>query len=119
MDRRREPRFDCQLPVCVTPLAGNSASLKGILTNISPQGARIAVSAPLDLNVPVRVDTGDVFLLGDVCYCHPEPGGYSVGVVLAHSVGANGSLSAFLTALMSSSGEQAWEIPKVRAVSRG
>jgi hypothetical protein len=115
MDRRREPRFDCQLPVCVTALAGNSTPLDGILMNISPQGARIVLSAPLSPNIPVRVDIGDVFLLGDVCYCHLEAGGHSVGITLAHTVGSDGSLGA----LMNSLGEHSWKKPKARAVCQG
>ncbi|MBL8228431.1 MAG: PilZ domain-containing protein [Bryobacterales bacterium] len=102
MERRREPRFDCRKPAIVTLLSSNAPPIPATLQNISGRGARITAECAVPLSAPVRIDAGDLLLLGDVCYCHQEANGFALGIALAHSV----SDVAALTALMGSLAEE-------------
>jgi hypothetical protein len=86
VERRKEPRFDCRQPATLHCLSGSHAACAGILMNISGKGARMVVDRPFPINMPVRIDAGDMLLLAEICYCRPESGGFSLGLALSHSL---------------------------------
>ena len=82
MDRRAEPRVPTDLIARLTVLAEPSITVEGRVINASGRGLRILVDAPVPVNLPVRIDTGDSVLLGEICYCAPEGGHFGVGLQL-------------------------------------
>lgn len=99
MERRREPRFPCNQPARITCLSGQEQSFDGLLVNLSGRGLRIALTTPIPVNIPIRIDVGDMLLLGDICYCRKEDDVYSVGVALAHSILEMSALTHLMTRL--------------------
>jgi len=86
VERRKEPRFQIDQTARITNLRTREV-LDAQLLNISGRGARVSVPSQLPINTPLRIDVGDVMLLGDVCYCRMDAiNRFSVGVALAHSI---------------------------------
>ena len=83
-DRRSELRFPVRQPVTVTDLTHPQEAFTGWISDISERGMRLLTDRRLALETPVRVETSNVLFLGEVCYCHPEGTGYSVGLELEH-----------------------------------
>ena len=86
VERRRVPRLDLNAPVEVRVLAGNKPSRGGRVADISGRGLKLLVESPLGAGTLIRVDAGQLMLLGEVCYCRPDQGQWAVGVELEHAL---------------------------------
>jgi hypothetical protein len=86
MEQRSEPRFDENRPVRVTVLREPQRELAGRIENVSGRGMRIALDQPVPGREVVKLEWDGTLLLGEVCYCEREPGGYGVGVKLEHAL---------------------------------
>ena len=100
VDRRREPRFDCQQPVRIQNLLDKDTVLEGTLLNISGKGLQIALPAKMAVSTPIRIDIGDLMLLGDVCNIREQDDNWVAGVVLAHSIPGVSALSQLVLRLL-------------------
>jgi hypothetical protein len=83
-DRRSELRYPVRQAVTITDLTHDRESFPGFLVDISERGMRLLVDRRVPLETPVRVETGDILFLGEVCYCNPEGDAYSIGLALEH-----------------------------------
>ncbi len=92
MDRRREPRFDCRQKVRLVNL-GTDEEMEATLANVSGRGMQLRTARRIALSTPVRVDYGEILLLGDVCYCQTEASGFLCGIKLAHTLSGGAALS--------------------------
>ncbi len=86
MERRKEARVSSTQPALLTILGGEGRKLPVTIENRSQSGLAIRVSQALPLSSPVRIDTGDQLLLGEVCHCSPSGDGYVVGLQVEHVV---------------------------------
>src|SRR5262249_44804153 len=100
VDRRREPRFDCQQPARIQNLVEKSTVLEGTLLNISGKGLQISFPAKMAVSTPIRIDIGDLMLLGDVCNIREQGDNWIAGVVLAHSIPGVSALSQLVLRLL-------------------
>src|SRR5262245_53143274 len=99
MERRREERFPCNQPARVTCLVSGGEGMDGVVINLSGRGLRVTTKHAIAVGTALRIDVGDMMLLGDVCYCRREGEDYSVGVALAHSILEMSALSKLMTRL--------------------
>jgi hypothetical protein len=86
MEQRSEPRFDENQPVRVTVLREPQRELGGRIENVSGRGLRIVLDEPIADCEVVKLEWDGTLLLGEVCYCEREPGGYGVGLKLEHAL---------------------------------
>jgi len=84
VERRSEVRFDVDCPVRVTTLDCHAMRWTGTIRNHSGRGMRLSVPQAIDAGTPLRIDAGNVMLLGEACYCRPQGDGYQVGVRVEH-----------------------------------
>lgn len=82
MDRRQEPRFETDQPATVTLLGEGRFTRPAVIKNVSGRGMRVQLDEPLPLNAAVRVDAGNMMLLGEVCYCEPDGRFHAIGIML-------------------------------------
>ncbi len=80
MEQRSHPRFDANEPVHVTVLSEPEALFSGRLTNYSTSGIGLWIDGRIPFGSVVRVEWSDGLLIGEVCYCSPRDGGYSLGL---------------------------------------
>lgn len=95
MDRRREPRFECQQPARIINLR-NDETLDGWVINVSGRGMQVRLPRRLPVNTPVRLDYGDTLLLGDICYCQDDGDTALCGIILAHSLLGTSALASLM-----------------------
>lgn len=104
MERRRSNRFFLDRPVRVTLLTPNSARdlvFEARMLDLSENGMRVLLDAPVAAGSPIRVDADSCIFLGEVCYCAPDPeGGWSAGVVLEQPLDSLEDLARLTEALM-------------------
>lgn len=87
VDRRKEPRFQPNLPVTVTVLGyPPGPTLKGRVMDVSGSGIRLSVPLPVALGAPVKVEANETLSLGEVCRCLPDGDGYELGLQLSHTL---------------------------------
>lgn len=86
MERRAEIRFPAGMEIQVTVLGEDKRVLRAVLLNVSGRGARLRVSEPLPVDAALSFEWDNAMLLGEVCYCASDEGGFSVGVELRHSL---------------------------------
>lgn len=87
MDRRSEPRAEANAPAVITELGSHPRRpAGGVVQDISGNGMRIRLSRAIACNAAVRVETGDMLYLGEVVRCEPDGEGFSVGLMLRHSL---------------------------------
>jgi hypothetical protein len=84
VERRSEVRFDVDCPARVTTLDCHATCWDGTIRNLSGWGMRLSVPQAIAAGTPLRIDAGNVMLLGEVCYCIPEGDGHRVGVIVEH-----------------------------------
>lgn len=85
-ERRREPRVPADLAVTVRLLSGAPEPLPARIVEMSGSGLLLISSRPLPVSAPVRIEGGDMLLLGEVCRCESEPGAARVAVQVRHSL---------------------------------
>jgi PilZ domain len=102
MERRNEPRVEANEPVIVTELgASRRYPIGGMIQDISGGGMLIKLSHALALNAPVRIETKDMLLLGEVARCEPDGEEYRIGLMIHHSLRDLQDLEKLNRALMS------------------
>src|SRR5580704_11407439 len=80
MEQRSRPRFDADEPVHLTVLSESEAEFSGRLTNCSSYGIGLWIDGRIPFGSIVRVEWSGALLIGEVCYCTPREGGYSLGL---------------------------------------
>ncbi len=86
MDSRSEPRHETDQNIQVTVLGRSELKITGQIVNLSGKGARLMLGAPIPIGTAVKIEWNQTLLLGEVCYCRPEAGGFSAGVELEHAL---------------------------------
>jgi hypothetical protein len=86
VERRKEPRATVRQPATVTILNEEGGKLPAMIENRSPSGVSLRVSRAIPLSAPVRIDTGEEMLLGEVCHCSRQETGFLVGLQVEHVV---------------------------------
>jgi hypothetical protein len=86
MERRTELRFPAGREIQVTVLGEDKRVLQAVLLNVSGRGARIHVPEPVPVDAALSFEWDNAMLLGEVCYCASDAGGFAVGVELRHSL---------------------------------
>jgi hypothetical protein len=100
-ETRREQRLPANTPVTVTVLGilGEPKAI-GTVLDMSGSGLRLELSLPLPCGAPVKLETNDVLMLGEVVRCEPLGQSYSVGLSLSHSLAALSELERLNRALL-------------------
>ena len=57
------------------------------------------ISQPVPCGAPVRIDTSEILLLGEVCRCVPEEGAYTLGIQLSETLNVREDLPRLRDAL--------------------
>lgn len=87
MERRCELRVEANEPAVVTPLGAQAQSRRpmgGLIMNLSGGGILAKVSGPIACGTPVRFETANLLLLGEVLRCEAEGAQYRIAVKVRH-----------------------------------
>lgn len=86
MECRKEPRLKANQPVKVTPTGMiGMPPMSGHVLDISGSGLRLVLPNPLPCGSPIKVETGHMVMLGEVCRCEPDQNAYLVGLIVLHT----------------------------------
>ena len=85
-NRRKFPRFPTDELVAVTLLGTLPIKMTGRVVDLSAKGLRLVLKEEVATSTPIRVDGFNTMLLGEVCYCRFEDGGWQTGVMLEHFI---------------------------------
>ena len=86
-DRRREHRIQSQELIQIFLLGPpGGPSIPGTLLDISGSGLRVLSPRPLPCGVPVRLESPNRLLLGEVLRSDPEGDAYSIGIKVRHAL---------------------------------
>ena len=87
MERRQEIRVQTNEPVVVTELgASPSQSIGGMVLDMSESGISIKLPHALRIEALIRVEGGNMLLLGEVVRCRASNQGFQVGVLVRHAL---------------------------------
>jgi c-di-GMP-binding flagellar brake protein YcgR len=93
MERRKEPRLDINQEVTVTVLGEpDSPPFQAAAVDMSGTGMRILSPLRVRYQAAVKVQTGDLLLLGEVIRIQDCERGYMLALKLRHSVDLRGDL---------------------------
>src|SRR6185295_6266207 len=84
MERRQEPRFSLSQSIRVTLLDPSHKEIRALVIDVSAGGLCLRLPCRISAGTLVKVETPDVLLLGDICYCAPDQDGFRAGVVVKH-----------------------------------
>jgi len=84
MERRLEPRFNLPQSMRVTLLDPSHKEIDAFVSDVSEGGLCLRLPCRIPAGTLVKVETPDVLLLGDICYCAPDEDGFRAGVVVKH-----------------------------------
>jgi PilZ domain len=80
-ERRRELRLSMNCPVTITVLGIQPPwTIPGTVVNLSGRGLGLNASSPIALQSPVKVESDDLLLLGEVCRCQAVGEEFSLGL---------------------------------------
>jgi PilZ domain-containing protein len=100
VDRRKEPRIQIDQEVTVTVLGEeNSPPFEAIAVDMSGNGMRILSPRPVPYQAAVKVQEGDLLLLGEVVRVEALDCGYMFALKLQHSLQALSDLQRLNQAL--------------------
>ena len=86
MDRRSEPRLKTWQPVTLTVLgAGGGYRIEACVQDMSGSGLQVRAPSPVPRGTPVKIDSRNALMLGEVCRCEPEDDAYRVGIHLSQT----------------------------------
>ena len=68
----------------VTVLDPSYREIIASVIDVSDGGLCLWLLRRIPAGTPVKVETADTLLLGDICYCRPDGEGYRVGFVVKH-----------------------------------
>jgi hypothetical protein len=86
VERRGETRvkLNVKQPVILTVLgAKGNHVIEAYLLEISGSGLQLRLPKPVPCGAPVKIESRDTLMLGEVRRCEPEAGAYTVGVQLS------------------------------------
>jgi|SRR5271170_6316783 len=87
LERRSEPRLAANEPVVVTELGQPQLHPKGgLIVEISGSNLTLKLPSAIPLGTPVKVETNDLLMLGEVMRCEPEGDGFRLGLQLRHAL---------------------------------
>ena len=87
MDRRKETRIEIDQEVTVTVLgAPDSAPFKAVAVDMSGSGLRIVSPQPVSYQAAVKVQAGDLLVLGEVIRVQQSDQGCVLALKLQHSL---------------------------------
>ncbi len=88
VERRKEPRVDKKFERAVISVLTDCTPqrLQAWIVNTSESGMALRTTTPIPISVPVRVDTEDRILLGEVSHCSQNTDGFLIGLQLEHVV---------------------------------
>ena len=93
MERRKEPRVETNQEVTVTVLGeADAAPFKAESIEMSGSGMSIFCSRAVPYQAAVKVQAGDLLLLGEVIRVQAADGGHMVALKLQHSLDLAGDL---------------------------
>jgi hypothetical protein len=93
MERRKEPRVEINQDVTVTVLGDPDWSpFRATAMDMSGGGMRILSPRQVPYQAAVKVQAGDLLLLGEVIRVQEGEGGYTLGLKLQHSLDLMGDL---------------------------
>ena len=100
-ENRREQRLPVNAPVTITVLGilGEPKAV-GTVLDISGSGLRLKLPMPIPCGAPVKLETEDMLMLGEVVRCEPLGQSYSIGLSLSHSLAALSELERLNRALL-------------------
>jgi hypothetical protein len=89
-NKRKEPRLEASGPARVTLPGERNRRVRGEAANVSGNGLRLMLEEPVAPGTPLMVDWEGAQVMGEVCYCRQEQGGFAVGLKLERAlVGTN------------------------------
>jgi len=104
MERRKETRLAVNSPVTVTVLGGpEQPPIRACVKDISRSGLRLSSPLPIPCGAPVKVEGGDLLLLGEVCRMGPvgeRLDEYTIGIKVSHSLASLADLERLNRALL-------------------
>jgi len=106
MERRHQPRLECNRRVRITVLGEKESTFSGRLANVSGTGMRLLVNRPIREGSVLKVEYGETLYLGEVCYCQPQQRGYAAGIMLEHSLVCTDELAKLARQLQAQSAPQ-------------
>ncbi len=74
--------------------------MSGRVLDLSGSGLRVRVPLPIPCGAPVKVETSETLMLGEVCRCDPVEGAYEAGLMVAHVLTALADLRRLNQALL-------------------
>jgi hypothetical protein len=100
-ESRREQRLPADTPVTITVLGilGEPKAV-GTVLDMSGSGLRVKLPLPIPCGAPVKLETNDMLMLGEVVRCEALGQFYSVGLALSHSLAALSELERLNRALL-------------------
>jgi len=84
MERRQETRFRPPQPIRVTLLDPSHREIEASVINISAGGMCLQVANPIPAGTSIKIETSEILLLGDICYCSADNDAFRVGFVAKH-----------------------------------
>ncbi len=100
-EQRLEQRLAADTSVSVTVLGVlGSPRFLGIIVDMSGSGLRLKLPLPVPCGAAVKIETGDMLMLGEVVRCEPVGETYSVGVSVSQSLTALAELERLNRALL-------------------
>lgn len=102
MERRKSPRVQANTTATLTTLGNDRATYSVRVADCSDRGLRLECPSPLRVDQAVQIESGDVLLLAEVCYCGPAAPGsahpYSAGVMTRQVLSGLASLHYLISA---------------------
>ena len=80
-------------PITITTMGAERKAITGTVLNASGTGLGLAVSEPVEPGTAVRIDLGEVLLLGEIVYCQPAKGAWAIGLELDQVLVASNELA--------------------------
>jgi len=100
MERRKEQRADLEQKVTITVLSEpERAPFLAVALDMSGSGMRILSPSAVPYQAAVKVEAGDILLLGEVIRTESTDGGHMVALKLLHSLDSMGDLQRLNRAL--------------------
>jgi hypothetical protein len=100
-ETRREQRLPANTPVTITVLGIlGEPNAVGTVLDMSGSGLRLKLPIPIPCGAPVKLESDDMLMLGEVVRCEPQGQSYSVGLSLSHSLAALSELERLNRALL-------------------
>jgi hypothetical protein len=86
VESRKEVRLKVNQPVTMTAVGLTAMPpTAGRVLDMSGSGLQVRTSNPVPCGSPVKVESGRLVILAEVCRCQSDGEGYVVGLTVLHS----------------------------------